>query len=426
MIGIVDNSYAFSLEVQKINNKIQYLNSSFEYKMKLIDEFNKYCRNTKYKKMYLSCDIKDWKSNLDIKFDKIKVSIILPIYNKAEYGLIRALQACVTQTHNNIEIICVNDASTDNSLEIVTYYAKNDNRIKIIDLKKNRKCAGARIAGWEVATGDYIVNVDPDDWIDIDYVKEVLYTATTTGLDIVEFETHIDDFHKTEKDLVYYGSISDAMFASQKGFNSELKIFVWGKIYKKSIVDKAIVVLKEKTMVNFAEDVLLNTYLLQFAETIGKVSITSQYHYELNNDSITKNFNLQKAIESSYVFNTVCHEFNNYYTHEMVSCIMSINKSFLRELDFFTEKEMFATMDKDLLAILLNFAYKRLDEKNYENSIYKRYKLHKIVKIVERIMPYGSIRRDLAKIMSKLLEKIYKFVKNIYNERKPIDKTLTK
>lgn len=93
-----------------------------------------------------------------------KFSIILPIYNVENY-LPRCFKYLFGQTFSDIEIICVNDGSTDNSLSILKNYAQNDNRIKLIS-QENKGVSAARNAGMNAATGEYILFVDPDDYLD--------------------------------------------------------------------------------------------------------------------------------------------------------------------------------------------------------------------------------------------------------------------
>ena len=88
----------------------------------------------------------------------VQVSIIVPVYNVEKY-LSKCLESLINQTLKDIEIICVNDGSTDNSLSILKEYANKDSRIKIID-KQNEGVSVARNTGIEVATGEYLMFVD--------------------------------------------------------------------------------------------------------------------------------------------------------------------------------------------------------------------------------------------------------------------------
>ena len=103
--------------------------------------------------------------------NNIKVSIILPVYNCETY-LNRCLDSLLNQTFENIEIIAINDGSTDRSLEILDIYAKNDNRIKVIN-KKNTGVSDTRNIGLDESKGDYIVFVDSDDWIELNMIEDM-------------------------------------------------------------------------------------------------------------------------------------------------------------------------------------------------------------------------------------------------------------
>ena len=93
------------------------------------------------------------------------VSIVIPIYNTEKY-LEKCLNSLLNQALVDIEIICINDASTDNSLNIIYKYAEQDSRIRVINLVKNKRQGGARNEGLKIATGEYIGFVDSDDWVD--------------------------------------------------------------------------------------------------------------------------------------------------------------------------------------------------------------------------------------------------------------------
>ena len=114
-----------------------------------------------------------------------KVSVIIPVYNTEKY-LEKCLDSVCNQTLSDIEIICINDASTDNSLEVLKQYAATDNRIKVISFEENKGAATARNTGIEIATGEYIGFVDSDDYIDIDFYEKLYDKAKESNADIVK------------------------------------------------------------------------------------------------------------------------------------------------------------------------------------------------------------------------------------------------
>ena len=113
-----------------------------------------------------------------------KVSIIIPVYNMERY-LHECLDSLVGQTFRDIEIICFNDASTDSSIDILREYAARDERFVIIDSPVNIKQGGGRNAGIRAARAPYIMFVDPDDWVEPDFVEKYYTKAVETGADIV-------------------------------------------------------------------------------------------------------------------------------------------------------------------------------------------------------------------------------------------------
>ena len=97
--------------------------------------------------------------------ENIKISVIIPVYNVEKY-LSRCLDSIILQTYENLEIICVNDGSTDNSAKILADYAQKDKRIRIIT-QENKGLSGARNSGVAVMSGDYFTFIDSDDWLQL-------------------------------------------------------------------------------------------------------------------------------------------------------------------------------------------------------------------------------------------------------------------
>lgn len=111
------------------------------------------------------------------------VSILVPVYN-VELYLRQCLDSLKKQSLTDIEIICVNDGSTDGSLDILNDYASTDNRIKIIN-KRNGGLPSARNAGLDAATGEYVGFVDGDDFVEPDMFKKLYLAAKHEKADIV-------------------------------------------------------------------------------------------------------------------------------------------------------------------------------------------------------------------------------------------------
>lgn len=119
----------------------------------------------------------------------IKISVMVPVYNTSKY-LEKCLESIVNQSLKDIEIICVNDGSTDNSFEILKKFSNKDKRIIVIN-KKNGGLTSARNTALKIAKGEYCLNIDSDDWIEQGYFEVMYNKAKEDDLDIV-----ISDFYK--------------------------------------------------------------------------------------------------------------------------------------------------------------------------------------------------------------------------------------
>ena len=122
------------------------------------------------------------------KEDNPLISVIIPVYNVEKY-LEQCLDSVVNQSYKNLEIICINDYSEDNSLEILNCYAKNDNRIIILNNTKNIGLGYTRNMGLNYANGDFIHFLDADDWIELNTYEICADTIRKTkkNIDIIKF-----------------------------------------------------------------------------------------------------------------------------------------------------------------------------------------------------------------------------------------------
>lgn len=136
-----------------------------------------------------------------------KISIIVPVYNTAKY-LPKCLDSLIGQTYQNLEIICVNDGSTDSSLNLLRHYAVNNSQIQVIN-QNNMGLSGARNTGVSSATGDYLMFVDSDDWIDPNMCELLMQAANNYDADCVmcsycrDYGNHIVQSHVFDSDIIW-------------------------------------------------------------------------------------------------------------------------------------------------------------------------------------------------------------------------------
>lgn len=172
---------------------------------------------------------------------KPKMSIIVPVYNVEKY-LKECLNSIINQSLREIEVICVNDGSTDHSLEILNEYAKSDTRIRVIS-KVNDGLGAARNTGINHAYGEYLGFVDSDDFIDLNMFEELYNRAIEVDADVVigNLELYFTDTGETKlyRDYDCYQKLDDKKFFTAYDETWIVQnIGVWDRIYKKQFIDQ--------------------------------------------------------------------------------------------------------------------------------------------------------------------------------------------
>ncbi len=224
----------------------------------------------------------------------VKISIIIPVYNVEKY-LRQCLDSLIGQTLKNIEIICVNDGSKDNSLEILREYKNKDSRIVIID-QINQGVSVARNNALKIAKGEYIGFVDSDDWVDADFFEKLYYSAIKNDCDIAVGGIAWN-FTSGELDFI------DLKFKKSKIFNKtpdKYKItrvakaaYIWNKIYKKELFEK--LKLEFEPGICY-EDMMFSHIILHESEKLVTVPNTF-YHYRANPLSLVHNDTPEKKLD---------------------------------------------------------------------------------------------------------------------------------
>lgn len=226
-----------------------------------------------------------------------KVSVIIAAYNIQEY-IGRCIESCINQTLEDIEIIIVNDGSTDNTLDIINKY--NDFRIKVIN-KKNEGLIEARKSGFNIAKGEYILFVDGDDWIKQETL-EVLYNyAEEMNYDIVCYKwlwKYNDGIEKKGWDI-NSSNIEKDIELLDILFSGKIAHSIWSKfIRRKFIIDNGI---EFPSGFSYGED-LAFTYTLAMYQPLYKIIDEYLYYYykrvgSLDDDVSNKTAEITKALE---------------------------------------------------------------------------------------------------------------------------------
>ena len=169
--------------------------------------------------------------------NKISVSVLMPIYNVSKY-LDSSLGGVLQQSLKNIEIICINDGSTDDSLEIVKKYAEIDSRIVIID-KKNAGYGQTMNKGLEIAKGEYIGILEPDDFMDISMFQDLYNTAKKYDADVVKSNYYeYKEKNNTDKFLEVLKGLPYDCIVNPKTNHRVLHMrpCIWSSIYRREMI----------------------------------------------------------------------------------------------------------------------------------------------------------------------------------------------
>ncbi len=213
------------------------------------------------------------------------ISIIVPIYNAGEY-LNTCVESLVNQTYKNIEIILVDDGSTDNSGAICDLWAEKDSRVKVVH-KANGGASSARNTGLDFAKGEYIAFVDGDDWVDSDMYFQMLedikqFDADVARCSIVrEYDNGSCESWGVNNSEIKIVDKKQLLCDIGEGFGI-LPVSPCNKLFKSKVIGN----IRFDTRFKFSEDTLFN---FTVAQNVKKAiyNDVDRYHYRFNSESIT-------------------------------------------------------------------------------------------------------------------------------------------
>src|SRR5699024_7731605 len=223
-----------------------------------------------------------------------KVSIIVPVYNAENY-ISHCIETLIQQTYTNIEIIIINDGSTDESYNICKQYEEMDNRIKLINIK-NSGVSIARNIGIESSTGNYLTFVDSDDWIELNMIEFAINKIKEDNADIViwsYFKSFKDQELKlplvtktnakftNDKSILIYKSI-DSMYGQNKDIQTVSAGTTWCKLYKKKLIVENNI--KFNPILIRAQDTVFSIKAFTLAKKIMYYN-ENLYHYRITDTS---------------------------------------------------------------------------------------------------------------------------------------------
>lgn len=349
-----------------------------------------------------------------------KLSIIVPVYNVEKY-LPKCLESLIKQTLKDIEIICVNDGSMDNSLTILKEFASKDSRIRIIN-NQHQGVAKTRNTGIEQSTGEYIGFVDSDDYIDIDFFEKLYNSATKSNSDIAIasilkhknfFNIYNAKYTKEETAITIQDKIK--LCEDKKHFF----FYAWNKIYHSGFIKENNIKFSEGQIY---EDVMFAIKALYYSNKIISVYGT-KYHYIEHENSLTKykdktgekEHDLIKAYSELQEFcnskNIEISERLNYYTKENFGFILNLYKgkyqSKIQLFNIFTIATISNYSETRNLITILGFKIKiakREIAKERQENVFYQYKKDKID--ITKVPPAQGLLRDIQLANLALLKEL--------------------
>jgi glycosyltransferase involved in cell wall biosynthesis len=258
------------------------------------------------------------------------VSVIIPVYNVENY-LHQCLDSVLNQTLSDIEIICVNDESTDSSLDILEEYAARDSRVKIIT-QKNAGAGAARNTGLRTATGEYLSFLDSDDFFELDMLEKAYSTCLSNKLDFVVFRS---DIYNNDRNIFVpqYATIRTDLLPRKEIFSYRdiekdiFKVFVgwaWDKLFRREFVISNNLLFQEQRTTN---DLLFVFSALVKAKRIMVLDDVLAHHRTSLNSSLSRTrekswrcfYNallaLRDELKASGIYEEVEQSYINYALH---------------------------------------------------------------------------------------------------------------
>ena len=209
----------------------------------------------------------------------MKVSILIPAYNVEKY-LSQCLDSVCNQTYRDIEIIVINDGSNDNTWTILSQYAKKDTRIKSFS-RENKGVAITRNELLDRATGDFVLFVDSDDWIEPDMISTLVEVCEKNSVELAMCRNVIGDStpNKTSQDIIVWeGKTILEKFLEHR----ELTGSLWNKLIRRDLFDG----IRFQPGIGYGEDAMVMWDILNRTEKI-KYTKKELYHYRMNDTSIS-------------------------------------------------------------------------------------------------------------------------------------------
>lgn len=289
-------------------------------------------------------------SNISIKTNKNpKVSVVVPAYNIQKY-IKQAILSIQNQEMVDLDIVIVNDFSTDNTSKIIEEIMKEDKRIKLLNNKKNMGLLYTRCIGTLTAKGNYIFPLDGDDmFLDKDIINKIYNMAKEKKIDIVVFNAimvhQFENILKLENLISVRGNIDKNIIIRQPELSNNASIVIWGQCIRSKIYKKAINIYGEKKYsiyLTYYEDAIMNHIIYQIAKSSASIrnyGILYLFKIESTSNTITereRNISIMKYIEIMLDFSRNTYELRHKIVEKIIYFFKEGNfeKYYLNDIKF--------------------------------------------------------------------------------------------
>lgn len=213
---------------------------------------------------------------------RTKISVVVPVYN-AESTISRVIEGLMNQSLKDIEVLIVDDGSTDDTYKVINKYAQEDSRIKVLH-KQNEGVSMARQFGMEKAKGEYFIHADADDWVEPTMLEEMYNKAREEDADVVICD-FIQSSGVSEKVISQIPNSNKSHEILKQIFHGGIFAALWNKLIRTSLYEKYKVQFFPD--VNYCEDVLCCVQILKNPDVRVSYLPKAYYHYVINPMSIS-------------------------------------------------------------------------------------------------------------------------------------------
>lgn len=224
-----------------------------------------------------------------------KISVIMPIYNSKSY-MKKSVDSVLNQSLKEIELICVNDCSKDNSLKELKRLQKKDSRIKILNNTNNVGPGESRNKGILSSKGEFILFVDSDDWLELDACEKLYQIAVTEKAEVFYIRPKIVHGNKIvlDKRLFKKGDVKNREKVFKKNLRRKVAWAPWSKMIKRDLLIKNKIFFPK---IHIAEDMVFSVKVLEFAKNISECG-EYLYNYLIREGSLMSYKNSERRIEN--------------------------------------------------------------------------------------------------------------------------------